>query len=526
LVTVNKRFVMARKMFHPVHGMSKVLNRNGNGNGANGLLEQPPKKAAKPPAVAPSSDVKESQVTFQTVEGVKLRGTPVRVTRHAVVFELYNPNATPRLSEALGEFQIVLQGRTIYSGRAVVSKAVDAGTKVVCEVTLDESSWTNLNLALALGHDGELAGEFKNFLNEWQKFYKVRPEFKVVIADLQTFLGDLRAWLDHVEIAVRSFSPAGQTKWGQEIACQLESKVVPAIQNLTEPLEDTMNCLEPDLVPVHRAFCRRLLHPMTLCSPFIHRAYQKPLGYAGDYEMVNMMFREPFEGESLFAKMINAYALQLPPIIGHRNRIHYLGEKLEKESLRVMVQHRDARVFNMGCGPAQEIQRFLIEDELANYTHFTLADFNQETLEYTARILGNLKKQHRRRGQIQMVERSVYTMLKEAGRIEGGECVRGDRYDLIFCAGLFDYLSDQVCRQLMEVFYAMLLPGGLLIATNVDNHPAKNQMECFLDWHLVHRNTDKMRLLAPPKVTPDNISIKRDPSGVNVFMEIRKSNGE
>ena len=513
-------------MFHPVHEMSKVFNGNGNGNGANGLLEHPKKKTVKPPVAAPSSDVKESQVTFQTMEGVKLCGTPVRVTRHGVVFELYNPGIAPRLSEALGDFQIILQGQVIYSGRAVVRSIVDAGTKIVCETTLDESSWTDLNLVLALKQDGGLAGEFKNFLNEWQKFYKVRPEFKMVVADLQTFLGDLRIWSDHVEIAIRSLSAATQIKQEQEIARQLESKFVPAIQNLTERFEDALNRLEPDSVATHRAFCRRLLHPMTLCSPFIHRAFYKPLGYAGDYEMVNMMFRNPFEGESLFAKMINAYALQLPPVIGHRNRIYYLSEKLEKESLRVMVQHRDARVFNLGCGPAQEIQHFLTEDELANYTHFTLADFNRETLEYTGCILGNLKKQHKRRGQIQMVERSVYQLLKEAGRIGDGEYARCDQYDLIYCAGLFDYLLDPVCRQLMEVFYAMLLPGGLLIATNVDNHPARNQTEFFLDWHLIHRSTDKMRLLAPQKAARDNISIKRDPSGVNVFMEVRKPNGE
>jgi extracellular factor (EF) 3-hydroxypalmitic acid methyl ester biosynthesis protein len=513
-------------MFHSVHEMSKAFNGNGNGNGTNGLLEQPRKKTVKPPDVAPPSDVKESQVTFQTMEGVKLCGTPVRMTRHGVVFELYNPSNAPRLSEALGDFQIILQGQAVYSGRAVVRSVVDAGIKIICETTLDESGWTDLNLVLALKRDDGLAGEFQIFLNDWQKFYKVRSEFKMVVADLQTFLGDLRIWSDHVEIAIRTFSSATQIKREQEIALQLESKVVSTIQNLTERFEDALNHLEPDLVATHRAFCRRLLHPMTLCSPFIHRAFYKPLGYAGDYEMVNMMFRNPFEGESLFAKMINVYALQLPPVVGHRNRIHYLGEKLEKESLRVMVQHRDARVFNLGCGPAQEVQRFLIGDELANYTHFTLADFNRETLEYTGRILGNLKKQHKRRGQIQMVERSVYQLLKEAGHVGDREYPRCDQYDLIYCAGLFDYLSDPVCRQLMEVFYAMLSPGGLLIATNVDDHPAKNQTEFFLDWHLIHRNTDKIRLLAPKKATPDNISIKRDPSGVNVFMEIRKPNGE
>jgi len=134
------------------------FNGNGNGNGANGLLEHPKKKTAQPPAAASSSDVKESQVTFQTMEGVQLRGAPVRVTRHSVVFELYNPGIAPRLSEALGGFQIILQGRTVYSGRAVVSNIVDAGTKIICEATLNESSWADLNLVLAFG-TGRRTGE-------------------------------------------------------------------------------------------------------------------------------------------------------------------------------------------------------------------------------------------------------------------------------------------------------------------------------------------------------------------------------
>ncbi len=62
------------------------------------------------------------------------------------------------------------------------------------------------------------------------------------------------------------------------------------------------------------------------------------------------------------------------------------------------MRGRDTRVFNMGCGPAQEIQRFFAESELSNYTHFTLTDFNEETLTNTCRLLEGLKKQHFRRG--------------------------------------------------------------------------------------------------------------------------------
>ena len=237
-----------------------------------------------------------------------------------------------------------------------------------------------------------------------------------------------------------------------------------------------------------------------------------------------MMFCDPFQGNSLFAKMLNAYALQLPPIVGHRNRITYLLEKLAGESLRILTNRRDMRVFNLGCGPAQEIQRFLASNELSNQALFTLADFNKETLDYTGRLLAELKERHHRQTTIQMVRRSVQQMLKSAER--DIEYAPSDQFDLVYCAGLFDYLTDQVCRQLMKVFYEMLAPGGLLIVTNVDNHPARHQMECFLDWHLVYRNADRMRLIIPPKASAHEVLIKYDPSAVNIFMEIRKPASE
>lgn len=505
---------------HSGREMKLIPNGNGNGNGVRGLVRQLEMKPNKPKTASAPSKVKDSHVGFHTADGEELRGTLAHLTRHIVVFELYNSATTLRLSEALDRFVIVFQDQTIYSGRVVVRGVVDAGTKIVCEAVLDESKWTDFNNALSLQREDGLKVEFKNLLVEWQKLYKVLPEFKIVVVDLHSFLSDLRSWLDQVEIVIHNTPETNRAEREGEMLLNLEPRTSSAIQSLTERFEDVLNRTEPDLIPAHHAFCRRLMHPITLCSPFMHRTFYKPLGYAGDYEMVNMMFRNPFEGDSLFAKMINHYALQLPPIVGHRNRIQYLGEKLQGESLRVMGRRRDARIFSMGCGPAQEVQRFLSDNELANRTHFTLADFNQETLKQTGAVLGGLKQKHSRRGSIQMLRQSIQQLLKAAGR--NVEYPRCDQHDLIYCAGLFDYLTDQVCRQLMDVFYAMLAPGGLLIATNVDNHPARNQMECFLDWHLVHRDETKMRTLVPQNFDIQNIVTKRDTSAVNVFMEMRK----
>jgi extracellular factor (EF) 3-hydroxypalmitic acid methyl ester biosynthesis protein len=237
--------------------------------------------------------------------------------------------------------------------------------------------------------------------------------------------------------------------------------------------------------------------------------------------MVNMMFRDPFEGGSLFAKMINSYALQLPPIIGHRNRIVMLTERLSDEARRLARLNRPLRVFSLGCGPAQEIQRFMINDAISDHSAFTLADFNDETLEHTRGVLQELKRRYGRTTQLNFVRKSVHQLLKHAER--RAKHPVGESYELLYCAGLFDYVSDAVSRKLMEIFFDMLSPGGLLIATNVDVHPARCEMECFLEWHLVHRNTQQLRALSPHRALVDDVVITRDPSGVNAFIEIRKS---
>jgi extracellular factor (EF) 3-hydroxypalmitic acid methyl ester biosynthesis protein len=340
---------------------------NGKGNLAGSLA---PARAA----------VKATQVTFRTAEGVQLRGTLVRLARHAVFFELHSPDYAPLLSQALENFEIVFQDKAIYAGHAIVRSLVNTGLAVTCEVTLNEAQWADLNPELALRQNGQLANEFKTFLNEWQNTYKLLPEFKIIVADMHTFLSDARLWLERAEVGIRHLPAAGQAEQQREIAAQLEPVIVSAIQNLFERFEEVSNRVDSDLVEPHNAFGKRLVLPLLMGSPFVHRTLTKPLGYAGDYEMVNMMFRNPFEGPSLFAKMVNRYALQLPPIVAHRNRIDYLEGKLEKEALRAMARKRDLQVFNLGCGPAQEVQRFMANNILSNRARFTLVDFNDETL--------------------------------------------------------------------------------------------------------------------------------------------------
>ncbi len=461
---------------------------------------------------------RDSIIVCRTSQGYEVRATPLRITRHVVAFEVYNPYSILQLSEVLREFQIVVNDRLIYSGRATVSSLVNTGIMLVCEATLDEA-WLDVDLFALVTEPKRLQGDFSDFLKEWDRVHAILPQYKIVLADMQNFFMDLRRWLEQVELGIRSSLSGDRLRIEREVIHELVPIVLPSINSLFAKFEEAADQVTADLLPLHRTYAKRQLHPQLLCSPFAYRTFHKPLGYAGDYEMVNMILRDPLEGSSLFAKSVNLWFLSQAPAAAHRNRIKYLTKLLTEETRRVAHHGQPARIFNLGCGPAGEIQKFLAQDDTCDHATFTLLDFNDETLHHTSKVLEDLKNKFSRRTKIEMIKKSVHQVLKEEGRPGN----RQQKYHLIYCAGVFDYLSDRICKRLMNIFYEMLEPGGLLIATNVnDSNPSRNGMEHLLDWHLNHRNSTQLKALMPDRASPGSAALRFDETGVNISIEVRK----
>lgn len=469
--------------------------------------------------------VKDSFVVCQANHGLELRGTLARFTRFLAVFELYNPAIPLRMSDLFENFRVVLGDQTVYSGRAVVTNLVNTGTTLVCEASLEESGLnvTPLNESLRLGSG--LRQGFIGFLDQWQSFQRVRPEFKDVMGDMQSFLSELRLWLDRIELEIRSSPSADRQELERTVIAEIAGLISEAIDNFIGRFEAIVGELEEALHPIHRIYLRRQLHPLVLCSPFAYRTFHKPLGYAGDYEMVDMMMRSPCEGSTLFAKVLNVWLLGQAPASAHRNRVEYLARKLLEETVRVQAAGRRLRVYDLGCGPAAEIQKFMREQPVSDRADFTLLDFNEETLSHARSILENVRRANSRSTSLQFLKRSVQQLLKETAR--SVQRTAANQYDFIYCAGLFDYLSTAVCKRLMNIFYEMLAPGGLLVATNVtavlnDSRPFRHSMEYILDWHLIYRDAPEAETFAPDAAPKDACKVLVEETGVNLFVEVRK----
>jgi len=461
---------------------------------------------------------RESFLVCRNSQGVQIRATILRLTRYIVAFEVYNPYSILQTSEVLSGFQIFVNTNMVYAGRAVVRSLINTGIYLVAEADLDDG-WLGVDLFPPVKQRERLLAEFHEFLDQWTNVQQVNQDFKIVTSDLQSLLAGLRGWLEQVELGIRSEPSGDHSAIEQQVISDLQPAILPHVHSLFTRFEAIAGSLPEQLQPLHQFYLRRQLHPLLLCAPFVYRIYQKPLGYAGDYEMVNMILRSPYEGSSVFAKLLNTFFLSQPPAEAHRNRIKYLTARIVTETKRVARLRRPARIFNLGCGPAKEIQDFLIHGDISNLAEFTLLDFNEETLHYTANRLNELKKKYNRRTSVSYLPRSVSQILRDSRRV--GKHFLPESYDLVYCAGLFDYLSDRVCRMMMEILYALVAPAGLLIATNVTaNNPVRNMMEYVGAWNLIHRDACQLASLRPQAEA--ECEVTSDSTSLNIFLELRK----
>jgi extracellular factor (EF) 3-hydroxypalmitic acid methyl ester biosynthesis protein len=198
-----------------------------------------------------------------------------------------------------------------------------------------------------------------------------------------------------------------------------------------------------------------------------------------------------------------------------------LQKKLVEETNRVMQRGGVCRVYNLGCGPAGEIQNFLTHYELSQHAAFTLLDSNNETLEYIGSVLEGLKAKYGRRTPVKLVKKSVHQLLKMSGKPKPS----GEEYDFVYSAGLFDYLNDRVCRTIIGLTYDLLAPGGLLLITNVDPvNPIRNIMEHIYEWYLIYRSGPQLAQLTSELPKDALVSVVADATSSNVILEVRKPN--
>src|SRR6185369_2480586 len=180
-----------------------------------------------------------------------------------------------RHSEVLGGFEIILQGQTAYSGKATITNLVHTGATIIVEAGL-EDCWQDLS-SLGEIRGKQLRERFAQFIGEWQKLYRIDNDYKVKIADIQTYLEDLRLWLEQLDCQIGSVPKERRGEVETEILNEIAPQIVELLDGLFDRFEEVSNRVPPEFLQAHHVYARRQLHKLTLSSPFASRAFFKPL---------------------------------------------------------------------------------------------------------------------------------------------------------------------------------------------------------------------------------------------------------
>jgi extracellular factor (EF) 3-hydroxypalmitic acid methyl ester biosynthesis protein len=416
--------------------------------------------------------------------------------------------------DRLEQLTVECAGGVLYEGAALVRRVAEKGDTLVLGVELP-SRGIDLGELYRRGARYSFA-ERLHAVDRAAHHEHISVEFKAWVADLRAYLEATQQFLSNEERALDDHDLLTREQMLREYLDEVAPQVISRMNAASSQLPSLVSHLSDEQHASYRVFFRAQILPLLMQSPMLRRSYEKPLGYAGDYELMNMLYRDHAEGPTLFAKALNMYAAQEGAARANINRLPYLAAKMRE----ILRQTRESRLTaaSIGCGPARELSLLLSSSpELGRQLDVALIDQEERSITFCERTLGPLAAQTDAR--FQFIRESIRRLLM-ARQLSA---TLGQR-QLIYSAGLFDYLNQRSFVALLASLYEALEPGGQLVVGNVAaDNPSRWMLEYYLDWFLIHRSRSDLTALASgltPK--PASVEVDAEPLGINLFLLIRK----
>jgi extracellular factor (EF) 3-hydroxypalmitic acid methyl ester biosynthesis protein len=224
------------------------------------------------------------------------------------------------------------------------------------------------------------------------------------------------------------------------------------------------------------------LHALVQQDPYTDRARRKPRGYAGDAVMMDYVYSGTApEGTSALGRQIMMATTRCPMGLSVRYR-RVLLRSLIDDAVASVAQ---PRMLSVASGHCRELDGSLVQNTAFD-GEFVALDQDPLSCAEVARCQSGFA--------VRVVEQGVRELLARGA--EGAAGATLGSFDLIYSAGLYDYLPEPVARRLTAHLLQMLRPGGqLLVANFVPTGSGRGYMELFMDWPLIVRSEHDMRAL-------------------------------
>ena len=345
--------------------------------------------------------------------------------------------------------------------------------------------------------------------------------FKAMVAELRLLLADSRLRLTELENALpwsvahaEADSPARDA-----LVERVRRELVPDVVAYSGELDAALRTASRAERPALRELSMRHLHETLMQAPWMRRAHDKPLGYPGDFEVMNYAYGNRFSGATLFAKALSLSFLSTPAGEAVRAR-----KDLIKARLRALcsdpTSDEPLRILSIASGPAQEIVELLEESpRWRRPVDIVLFDQDKRALSQASGRLRALVA-----GRPGAEVKVVYLHDSIRRLLLGADVFSAERpFDAIYSCGLFDYLQTRTATSLGRSLYALLAPGGTLTIGNmVPSNPSRWLMELHLDWHLIYREPDELLEIGRAAAPDAQLELVEEETGVNPFIALTR----
>ena len=249
---------------------------------------------------------------------------------------------------------------------------------------------------------------------------------------------------------------------------------------------------------------RELVHE----DPFTRHSYRRPRGYAGDAGLIDLIYYD--QGHAAIGSIS-----ELGQLIFERNR-DASGPLAVRERRNFMASLIDEvsqdvpkpDVLAVACGHLREAH---LSSAIAggNVGRFIALDQDPDSVDLVHRTFG---------------DRGVKTVCAGVKVLLNGTFA-DESFDLIYAAGLYDYLNERLACALTQAMFRLLKPGGCCVIGNfAPDIQDVGYMEAYMDWYLTYRDGGQMAELAAG-LPGRSVALKRTYTLANpdvFYLELRK----
>jgi extracellular factor (EF) 3-hydroxypalmitic acid methyl ester biosynthesis protein len=229
----------------------------------------------------------------------------------------------------------------------------------------------------------------------------------------------------------------------------------------------------------------------------------RPHGYHGDFEILDRIYKMQTSPDPMLERW-DHYFHWCSGSRAVRARKDYCIRLFQEA---IASRDRPTKILNVASGPGRDVFELLSgsSDDKTRGAKIHCVDQDSNAVEHAAQLLEPFLDQ------VSFENKNIF------------RCRLANDYDLVWSAGLFDYLEDDLFVRLLRKLSEAVSSGGELVVGNFSNQNTNRSYMEFGGWQLIHRDEDELLGLSNEAgIQGAAVRVDQEPNGINLFIRIRK----